>query len=353
MRLISYLFMFGGLVVANMTLQAQDNKFLDDAYVSRDEVKVRQTKAKEKAARQRAAYEAQQRKWRAEQEQREQEFLKRQRSREIDAYNGHLSAEDSLLLSEYRRREAQAYADEVPAEGYGEYSRRLKRFYGDNNVIVINNPRSVYVDHDYDDWSWRHRASWGGWGSYDPWYDDYYYPSRYRFSWSWGWGGSRFGYYDPWYGGRYGYYGAYYDPWYGGYYGSWGGYYPYSWSYYPGYYSVPVVTYRNNAYRAGSRSDASFQPINNPYRGSYGAYEATRTGIERGRTVYYGTGYRGYDDRATSSYGTRSTSGARSYDVQRESARSVYTEPMNNGSTYSAPARSYNGGSSGATRGRR
>ena len=90
-----------------------------------------------------------QKKWQEAQLKREQEYLKAKRLREIDAYNGHLSHEDSVLLAEYRARQTRDYRDDMPEGGYGEYSRRLKRFYDDSNVIYDSN---CYVYTNSESW---------------------------------------------------------------------------------------------------------------------------------------------------------------------------------------------------------
>ena len=46
MKYVSYLFLLGGLWVAQIGAQAQDNQYLDDAYLSRKDVKLLQEKAK-------------------------------------------------------------------------------------------------------------------------------------------------------------------------------------------------------------------------------------------------------------------------------------------------------------------
>ena len=99
MKYVSYLFLLGGLWAAQVGAQAQDNQYLDDAYLSRKDVKLLQEKAKVKAEAERAAYMEAQKKWQEAQLKREQEYLKAKRLREIDAYNGHLSHEDSVLPS--------------------------------------------------------------------------------------------------------------------------------------------------------------------------------------------------------------------------------------------------------------
>ena len=366
MKYVSYLFLLGGLCLAQIRAYAQDDQYLDDAYLSRKDVKLLQEKAKVKAEAERAAYMEAQKKWQEAQLKREQEYLKAKRLREIDAYNGHLSHEDSVLLAEYRARQTRDYRDDMPEGGYGEYSRRLKRFYDDSNVVVINNPRYVYMDTD-DYWYRGSRySSWYGWDSYYPWYDDYYYPSRARFSMSWGYPRYYGSYYDPWY---YGYrYGSYYDySWYGGYIGGgyWGYYPSYSWGYYPSYYYYPeVVTYRGSSYRNGSRSAATATTYNYPYQSSYGAYESTRGRIEQGQSYNEGTAYRSYDGASSagstyrgvgrSGFGSNGGSYSSRSEIERGQARSMYDGgSSSSSSTYSAPERSYNGGSSGGARGRR
>ena len=361
MKYVSYLFLLGGLCLAQISAYAQDDQYLDDAYLSRKDVKLLQEKAKVKAEAERAAYMEAQKKWQEAQLKREQEYLKAKRLREIDAYNGHLSHEDSVLLSEYRARQTRDYRDDMPEGGYGEYSRRLKRFYDDSNVVVINNPRYVYMDTD-DYWYRGSRySSWYGWDSYYPWYDDYYYPSRARFSMSWGYPRYYGSYYDPWY---YGYrYGSYYDySWYGGYIGGgyWGYYPSYSW----GYYDYPrVIPYKGGAYRRGAHWESVSTTSDYPYQSSYGAYESTRGRIEQGQSYNDGTPYRSYNGASSdgtyrgvgrSGFGSNGGSYSSRSEIERGQARSMYDGgSSSSSSTYSAPERSYSGDPSGRSRGRR
>lgn len=338
MKTIKYLLLGCFALAGTFTLTAQSDEYLDDTYLSRKDIEARQAKARERAEAERKQRLAAERLWQEQVMKERQELLKAQRSREIDAYNGVLSAEDSLRIA----AEAQLYARERfaergrEAEGYtGEYARRLRRFYGNGASVVINN---YYGDDFYPDWHSHYNWQWGSrasfWGYYpwsyghyahcgswhNPWYDDYYYYSPYR----WGVYGGFYAGYRPYWGGYYSYYPSYYYD-----YPYWGGF----------------TVYRGNTYRNASRS------AYNVTQGGYGAYEQSRRQYQT--DGYYSTYNRGYS-RSGSNYEGRGRSihdNERSYrqstDTYRSSSSS-YSQPER---SYSEPVRSNYGG--GGSRSRR
>lgn len=343
MRTFRWLSLLGGVLLGSATLLAQSDEYLDDTYMSRKDIEARQAKERAKAEAERKARAEAQKAWEERMAKEYTERQKLQRSREIDAYNGVLSAEDSVAMQAYiaERRKEQHYAER--AGGYGEYSRRLGRFYGDGTTVVINN----YYD-DYDDARYWGRSGFG-WGfsaGFYPWYDGYY--SVYRHStWSsfdYGWG------YSPWYRSRfYGYYDPFYSPWhygYGGYYGGYGyysGFYSPYWGYYSGYpygYSVRPANY--NSYRGATRSGY------NPTHSSYGAYQERRSNYNYnngGNNGYYNSSS-SYSGRGRSIYDSNS-SGSYNRSEGHRSSSSSYSSPS---SSSSAGSRSNYGGGSRRSR---
>lgn len=330
MKWLKYLFLSAGITAGASSLLAQSDEYLDDAYLSRKDVEKRQEKARELAEAQRKAREEERKLWEERIAKERAELLQRQRSREIDAYNGILSREDSIRIEAEAQLYARTYSQAVGGvEGYrGEYARRLNRFYGDGSTVVVNH---YYAD-DFDYPYWSRGYSWAGpaW-SYSPW--------RYRY----------YGYYDPFYDPwsyRYSYYGS---PWgfsMGGYYDSiyapyWGGYISVYPSYYP-YWGATV--YRGNSYHGASRSVYSMQS-------GYGAYEnSRRTYSNSGYSSYgnYNTGYH----RSNSSYEGRGRSiydAGRSSDTYRSSSSDSYRSSSSSSSSSSSRG-SYGGGSSRSRR---
>lgn len=265
MKTIKLLLLAGfGLLGSTVALAQTDDKYLDDAYYRRSDLKKIDKEAKRQAELRRAAERAEAEAWAKEQEKLIAAYKKKQADREIDAYNGHLALpEDTIQLT---RSELGRLLKEQRLQGrnevYGQYSSRLNRFSGDGR-LVLGGASRIYIDADpwYDDIDYRYSGSdvylrvgsrdpywssrWGwnvgwGWGS---WYDPYY---RYGWSYSpyyWGGWGSR--YYDPFYYGGYynGYWGARYGGYYGDYYGGYYGY-PYSYHHYPRNYYSGYTGYR-------------------------------------------------------------------------------------------------------------
>lgn len=327
MKTINHFLLLGAILLGSVSLYGQSNEYLDDAYLSRKDIEQRQAKARAKAEAERREHEEQLRKWREESAAREAAYRARQRSREIDAYNGILTREDSLRLEQdlkARDKERRIHPDDLPY--YGEYSNRLGRFHGSGNTVIINNPRSVYMD--TDDFYTGSRFGWGfglSWGR--PWhlYDGF---------------GFSIGYYDPWYD-------DWYNPW---------SYrrFPYHYSYYPRYnyyyrdYPVYVESYSYTpSYRGASRS-----VYNTSSRSAYGAYQDSRRSYDIESRSYpnYNTGY----SRSGSSYSGRGRS-AHDYSNEGSSSRGGY-RAMDSGrdqSSYSGASESRSSGSSssGGSRG--
>lgn len=384
MKMVKYLLLLGGLLATSIGAFAQgDDPYLDDAYMSRRDVERRMAKQKaEEQARAEARYRARLEAEKAEAEATAKalaEYKQRMRDREIDAYNGRLTPQDSLELQqayeEEYKRAMRKHQREPRVSVYGPYSQRLARFHGDGQVI-ISDPDYVYIDEGspYGDTNVYISFNRGwGWGSswYDPWYDRFY-GHRY------GWGYSRFGwwgYYDPWYDP---WYDSWYYPGYGRYYGRYYGYYD-AWDYYA---SIANYRYYNhNRYREASRSSG--------YRGdyytrpsrttAYGSWQSARAEIEAGRSGDFGGTYRSregssssgstYRGRgrstytgASSSYGSSSSRGytnsPRSYEADRSSGSSYnstrsYDRSSSSSSSGSSSSSRSSGGGGGGFRGRR
>ena len=290
----------------------KDDKYLDDAYYRRSDIQKIDQEARRKAELRAAAARAEREAWEKEQAELLARYKRRKADREIDAYNGRLGENDTIMLTEAELADLLASqrnrqkGDEPRV--YGPYSSRLSRFYG-NGTTVIDGARRVYIDADpwYNDfdyyrsgadiyvnigsyspywgnsWGWGARVGWGSWYDYPySWYDSYYYPSYWRGSY-WGYpryyGGYYGGYYDPYY-----YYSGYYNGYYGGYYnGYYGGYYDYYSPYYYGYATGAATRaynehYYNNPYSHGARSHAG----RSSYSGSWGGYSAYSQVRDRG-----------------------------------------------------------------------
>lgn len=290
----------------------KDDKYLDDAYYRRSDIQKIDQEARRKAELRAAAARAEREAWEKEQAELLARYKRRKADREIDAYNGRLGENDTIMLTEAELADLLASqrnrqkGDEPRV--YGPYSSRLSRFYG-NGTTVIDGARRVYIDADpwYNDfdyyrsgadiyvnigsyspywgnsWGWGARVGWGSWYDYPySWYDSYYYPSYWRGSY-WGYpryyGGYYGGYYDPYY-----YYSGYYNGYYGGYYnGYYGGYYDYYSPYYYGYAAGAATRaynehYYNNPYSHGARSHTG----RSSYSGSWGGYSAYSQVRDRG-----------------------------------------------------------------------
>ena len=287
-----------GLLWGTTALGQTDNKYLDDAYYRRSDLRKIDKEERRKAELRRAAERAEREAWEKEQAALIATYKKKQADRELDAYNGHLTLpEDTITLTRaelgrlLKEQRSNAYRGESDPEVYGPYSSRLSRFYGSGSM-TIQGARRVYIDADpwYSDLDYRYAGSdvYVRVGSRDP-----YWGSHYGWGASWGWGswydpyysyGSYWGYpryYGSWYGGYYDpYYYGYYRGYYGGYYGSGYGYgYGSYYDYYPGYYygyAAGAATrayrehYYNNPYSHGARSGAQ--------RSGYSAYSSVRDG---------------------------------------------------------------------------
>ena len=290
----------------------KDDKYLDDAYYRRSDIQKIDQEARRKAELRAAAARAEREAWEKEQAELLARYKRRKADREIDAYNGRLGENDTIMLTEAEladllaSQRSRQKGDEPRV--YGPYSSRLSRFYG-NGTTVIDGARRVYIDADpwYNDldyyrsgadiyvnigsyspywgnsWGWGARVGWGSWYDYPySWYDSYYYPSYWRGSY-WGYpryyGGYYGGYYDPYY-----YYSGYYNGYYGGYYnGYYGGYYDYYSPYYYGYATGAATRaynehYYNNPYSHGARSHTG----RSSYSGSWGGYSAYSQVRDRG-----------------------------------------------------------------------
>ena len=290
----------------------KDDKYLDDAYYRRSDIQKIDQEARRKAELRAAAVRAEREAWEKEQAELLARYKRRKADREIDAYNGRLGENDTIMLTEAELADLLASqrnrqkGDEPRV--YGPYSSRLSRFYG-NGTTVIDGARRVYIDADpwYNDldyyrsgadiyvnigsyspywgnsWGWGARVGWGSWYDYPySWYDSYYYPSYWRGSY-WGYpryyGGYYGGYYDPYY-----YYSGYYNGYYGGYYnGYYGGDYDYYSPYYYGYATGAATRaynehYYNNPYSHGARSHTG----RSSYSGSWGGYSAYSQVRDRG-----------------------------------------------------------------------
>ena len=290
----------------------KDDKYLDDAYYRRSDIQKIDQEARRKAELRAAAARAEREAWEKEQAELLARYKRRKADREIDAYNGRLGENDTIMLTEAEladllaSQRSRQKGDEPRV--YGPYSSRLSRFYG-NGTTVIDGARRVYIDADpwYNDfdyyrsgadiyvnigsyspywgnsWGWGARVGWGSWYDYPySWYDPYYYPTYWRGSY-WGYpryyGGYYGGYYDPYY-----YYSGYYNGYYGGYYnGYYGGYYDYYSPYYYGYATGAATRaynehYYNNPYSHGARSHTG----RSSYSGSWGGYSAYSQVRDRG-----------------------------------------------------------------------
>lgn len=290
----------------------KDDKYLDDAYYRRSDIQKIDQEARRKAELRAAAARAEREAWEKEQAELLARYKRRKADREIDAYNGRLGENDTIMLTEAEladllaSQRSRQKGDEPRV--YGPYSSRLSRFYG-NGTTVIDGARRVYIDADpwYNDldyyrsgadiyvnigsyspywgnsWGWGARVGWGSWYDYPySWYDSYYYPSYWRGSY-WGYpryyGGYYGGYYDPYY-----YYSGYYNGYYGGYYsGYYGGYYDYYSPYYYGYATGAATRaynehYYNNPYSHGARSHTG----RSSYSGTWGGYSAYSQVRDRG-----------------------------------------------------------------------
>ena len=155
-----FLLMGVGLLSGTAALAQTDNKYLDDAYYRRSDLKKIDKEERRKAELRRAAEKAEREAWEKEQAALIANYKKKQADREIDAYNGHLSLpEDTITLtrSELGRLLKEQRQKDGGAEVYGPYSSRLSRFYGDGSM-TIQGARRVYIDADpwYNDIDYRY-----------------------------------------------------------------------------------------------------------------------------------------------------------------------------------------------------
>lgn len=95
-----FLLMGVGLLSGTAALAQTDNKYLDDAYYRRSDLKKIDKEERRKAELRRAAEKAEREAWEKEQAALIANYKKKQADREIDAYNGHLSLpEDTITLT--------------------------------------------------------------------------------------------------------------------------------------------------------------------------------------------------------------------------------------------------------------
>lgn len=377
------------MAISGLRAQSED-KFLDDAYMTRSQVEQLNAKARaEAAARAEERYQARlaEEKALAEERQRILEAYKQRiRDREIDAYNGRISAEDSLADLQLQRdlarldRRSRAASGDVTV--YGPYSARLKRFHGDGQVVIVD-ADEVYIEEGSPYGDTHISINYHGRSGFYPWYDGYrtwgyhhpYYSWRYRS-----------GYYP------YGYYGTWYDPWVDPWFDyPWGG--PY-YTYYPrhyggfyfggvyggiGFYYDQAIRYRDyydhNDYRHGARSTYApsggyTRPVHST---AYGSFQSARRDMEAGGSGVFSDGYRGYSGHSTagSSYRGRGrstytgavrqdsyNSGTRGYTNSPRSSSYDSSSSSRSSSSFgesgsSSSSRSSGGGGSSSMRGRR
>lgn len=307
------------LVLSLGSLKAQTpDPYLDDTYVTKEEMKQSQIKARAEAQARSEARLAAQAAAMAEQQKLIEAYKKRQREREIDAYNGYLSADDSLDLQKaYAQEYARAkYGDRTEDMIYGPYSSRLSRFYGDGRAVMYED--NLY-DYSYASVAYRpiHASIYLGSSAY-PWY------SIYRHS-PWGYGYSRYmwdyPYYDP-------YHYAYYSPWLSPYYQYYGvGYYG---GLYGAYWAGYNYGYSNRRYNHYYRNEYSGAARNAQINRRYSPYEAYRSAgsshIVRTSPSRYSdrAGYVGQTDYTGRGRSTFNTQGA-SYERNSEARSSSYS----------------------------
>ena len=183
-----FLLMGVGLLSGTAALAQTDNKYLDDAYYRRSDLKKIDKEERRKAELRRAAEKAEREAWEKEQAALIANYKKKQADREIDAYNGHLSLpEDTITLtrSELGRLLKEQRQKDGGAEVYGPYSSRLSRFYGDGSM-TIQGARRVYIDADpwYSDIDYRYAGPdvYVRVGNSDP------FGKSLRLGYRWGWG---------------------------------------------------------------------------------------------------------------------------------------------------------------------
>ena len=187
MNAVKMLLLIGaGLLWVPTAYAQKDDKYLDDAYYRRSDIEKLDQEARRKAEIRAAAARAEREAWQKEQAELIAKYKKRKADREIDAYNGRLSENDTIELTEAELAELLAAqrsrrTGEGEPQVYGPYSSRLSRFYGSGST-VISGARRVYIDADpwYNDLDYRSSGGdvyvtigscspyWGsswGWGS--------------------------------------------------------------------------------------------------------------------------------------------------------------------------------------------
>lgn len=376
--------------------------YLDDAYLSPKEIEQRQAKERAEAkARAEAQYKArleQERLYEATRKAELEAYKKRMRDRELDAYNGQLSPDDSLeAISSYRemlegeraltRRQDRKGSRAI--EIYGPYSQRLARFHSDG-AVIIHDPDQVYINEGapYGDTQVyvNYYGGYGSWGShFYPWYDDFYYgyprySSYYGYRYDPWW--PSYSYYDPWYYDRYRFHSYYGGGFYGGfdrwghrYYGYYFGIDPWFYYYGGGYYRPRYREYPST-HRSTSLRDNSSYYRRSQRSTAYGSFQSARAEFEAGGSTSFGnrdrsvhgSSYRGtnYRGRARSTYSgsdgavTRQRRESSSYDSGHSRSSSSYggssssrssSSSYGGGSSSSGSSRSSGGG--GSLRGRR
>lgn len=309
---------FVGLMLFVGVLRAQSpDPYLDDTYMTKAEIKYSQAKAKAEAqaryeARRLAEAEAE-----AEQQKLIEAYKKRQRELEIDAYNGRLSAKDSLDLQrayaqEYARAKRDYRTDEAREQAYGPYSSRLSRFHGDGRL-------GMYVDdlYDYSTYSPVRASVYLGIGVPYPWYDGFY--SIYRHS-PWGYTYGRYmwdyPYYDPYF--------VYHSPWVSPYYGI--GYYgrlhdAYWSSYSYGYASRRYNHYYRNEYSGAARNAQTSRYVSpyEAYRSAGASYRSNSSSVGRYSERAGYAGQTSYTGRGRSTFNTQGASYERSNEARSSS----------------------------------
>lgn len=376
MKQIKYWLLATSLLGSVAIAHAQSGEdFVDDAYMTRSQIEKRNELAKAKAEARYQARLKQEEAMMAERQRLLEVYKQRMRDREIDAYNGRLTPEDSLRLAETivasdlsrgSKRDRAMSSGDSKLQIYGPYSSRLARFHGDGTVIIYADDVYINEGNPYGDTHIHLNGARGWHDSFYPWYDSYY--PYYRHSY---WGG----YYPrgmwhhmswryPYY--RNPYFPGYYDPWYDSWYGGWGYYPPYYDGFYLGFYGDYYDAYLRglyygeasrrhynhyyrNEYPGGARSSRSVSDsYYTPSRTAYGAFQSARASMEAGGSgIYHGGGYRGsstsdsnYRGRGRSTYGT----GSGSYSSGRSYTDSPRSSSYNSGG--GSTSRSYDSGSS-------
>ena len=101
MNAVKMLLLIGaGLLWVPTAYAQKDDKYLDDAYYRRSDIEKLDQEARRKAELRAAAARAEREAWQKEQAELIAKYKKRKADREIDAYNGRLSENDTIELTE-------------------------------------------------------------------------------------------------------------------------------------------------------------------------------------------------------------------------------------------------------------